>query len=476
MSKKTDVLVIGGGPGGYPAAIRARQLGKKVILIDKGSIGGECVNWGCIPSKALISAADFYYKIKNESSILGITAKDVKIDMKTLQKWKNHVKDRIVSGVKTLLIGNKIETVIGTARFLSKNEIEVKLKDGSTETIEAVDIIIATGTTFRSLPGFAIDNRKILSARGALNLNEIPEEIVCIGGGIISIELGTVFAKLGSKVKVVEILSDIIYGVDESLIAILKEKLTTKLGVEIFTESKVVKTIEKENGKLELEVEKNDKEIIKLTADKILLAVGKVSTVSELDLENAGVKTSEKGFILTDLQQKTNVPHIYAVGDCTGMPFLAHRATKQGIIAAEVIAGYSSEADFRAMPGAIFTDPEIAYAGMNEHEAKAAGYEIISAKAPFSVSGRALTQLDEDGYVNVIVEAKTGVLLGVQIIGPHASDLISEAALALEMGATAEDVGLTVHPHPTLPEMIMEAVEAAMGKATNVANVKTNNK
>ena len=473
MAKKTDVLVIGAGPGGYPAAIRSAQLGKEVIIIDKGSIGGECLNWGCIPSKALISAADFYYKIIHETPKMGITTENTKIDVKQLQKWKADVVKKLVSGVKTLLKSNRVETIIGTASFIGSHKIEVKLKDGSTEIIEAEDIVIATGTEFRSLPGLQIDDRNILSARGALDLDHVPEEILCIGGGIIGIELGSVYAKLGSKVKVVEVMTDIIHGVDASMIKVLKDKLV-KLGVEIFTETKVSEVKPREDGKLVVEIETKDKGTLHLTTDKILLGVGKVPNTSELNLEAVGVKTDAKGFIITDIQQRTNINHIYAIGDCTGMPFLAHRATKQGIIAAEVIGGLKSEADFRSMPGAIFTDPEIAYAGMFEHEAKAAGYNVIVAQAPFRVSGRALTQLEQEGYVNVVVNADNGILLGAQIIGPHASDLISEISLALEMGATAEDISFTVHPHPTLPEMIMEAVEAAQGKAIHVANVKRN--
>ena len=475
MAIQTDVLVIGAGPGGYPAAIRSAQLGKEVIIVDKGSIGGECLNWGCIPSKALISAADFYYKMIHESYKLGITTENTKIDIKQLQKWKDQVIKKLVSGIKQLLKVNKIHTIIGTANFIDPHKVEVKIENGSKEIIEAQDIIIAVGTEFRSLPGLQIDNVKILSARGALDLDYIPDEILCIGGGVIGIELGSVYAKLGSKVKIVEVLTDIVHGVDQSMVDVLKKKLV-ELGVEIFTETKIQQVKPREDGKLVVEIDVKQKGILHLTADKILLGVGKIPNTSLLHLEKAGIKTDEKGFILTNTKQQTNILHIYAVGDCTGMPFLAHRATKQGIIAAEVISGLASEADFRSMPGAIFTDPEIAYAGMFEHEAKEAGYNVVVTQAPFRVSGRALTQLEEEGFVNVVVNADNGVLLGAQIIGPHASDLISEISLALEMGATAEDIGLTIHPHPTLPEMIMEAVEAALGKAIHVANIKNKNK
>ncbi|MFX0182045.1 MAG: dihydrolipoyl dehydrogenase [Candidatus Hodarchaeota archaeon] len=463
MTYKTDVVVIGAGPGGYPAAIRAAQLGMKVTLVEKEYIGGECLNWGCIPSKALIAATDFYHKLKTQSSTMGITVENINIDFMKLQQWKQSVVTRLINGIKQLLKRNGIKTIFGTASFLDSNRVEVTSVGGTKELIEAKNIVIAIGTGFISLPGFEIDEKNVLSAKGLLSLNEIPKNLLIIGGGSVGIELGTVFAKLGSNVSIIELLPDILPGIEPRMTALIKNRLQ-KLGVKIFTSSKVKKLKNLGNEELKVEVQ-TKQETIELNANKILLSIGKHSSINDLKIDSIGVKTDEKGFIVVDKQQKTNIKSIYAVGDCTGIPFLAHKATKQGIIAAEVIAGLSSEADFKTIPSTIFSDPEISYAGLKEKEAKEAGFDIITGRASFGSSGRALSHNADVGFVKVIAEANTGVLLGAEIIGPDASDLISEISLGLEMGATLEDIGFTVHPHPTLPEMIMEAADAALGKA-----------
>ncbi len=469
MVLKPDVLVIGAGPGGYPAAIRAAQLGLDVIVVDKGHIGGECLNWGCIPSKALITAVNFYHKLKTEVNEWGITVKEATVDFQKLQQWKTDVQTRLINGIRQLFKANGVKLLIGTASFLSREQVEVKLEDGSTEIIEPRNVIIATGAGFISIPGFEIDEEHVLSAKGVINLDHIPTRLLCIGGGVIGLELGTVFAKLGSEVTIVELLPEILPSVDPTLVRVLKTKLR-KLGVTIYTESKATKWEKNADGTLKVTVETKKKGTIVVEADKILLSVGKLAVTKDLNLDRAGIETDRRGFIKVNERQQTNVPHIYAIGDCTGEPFLAHRATKQGLIAAEVIAGHQAAYDFKAMPGAIFTDPEIAFAGMNENEAKEAGHEVMTGRFPFAASGRAQTQGDDLGFVKVIAEKDSGVLLGIQIVGPHASELISEAALALEMGATLEDLAWTVHPHPTLPETLMEAAEAAYGKAIHIAN------
>lgn len=466
MSTKTDVLVIGAGPGGYPAAIRAAQLGKSVMIVDKGYIGGECLNWGCIPSKALISASSFYHKMHHGASTMGITVGTTAIDVPKMMEWKESVQNKLISGIKQLLKSHKVETVIGTAKFLNRNQVKIEREDEEDLTVEFENCIIATGASFISLPGFEIDEQDILSAKGALSLQEIPEHLVCIGGGIIGLELGSVWAKLGSKITVVELLPQILTGVEKRMVNVLKRKLKD-LGVEILTESKATNL--KKEKRLILTVETKEGETT-LEADKILLSIGKRASTKGLGLDIIGVETDHRGFITVDDHLKTNVPGIYAIGDCTGEPFLAHRATKQGIIAAEVISGEPSKADWRAMPGAIFTDPEIAFVGLSEDEAKEKGHNVHVGQASFAASGRAMTQLEDDGFVRLITDSDSGVILGAEIVGPHASDMISEVALALEMGATAEDLGFTVHPHPTLPEMLMEAAESAEGKAIHVPN------
>ena len=470
MAKSADVVIIGAGPGGYPAAIRAAQLGKKVVLIEKGTLGGECLNWGCIPSKALITAASFYHKLNNGAEEMGISVSGATIDITKLMAWKQAIQDKLIDGIKVLLKTNKVETIIGSASFNGKSQIEVDLdKKKNKETINFKSAIVATGAEFISLPEFELDEIDILSAKGALSLDHIPEELVCIGGGIVGLELGTVFAKLGSKVKVIELLPNLMTGVTKRLVSVVERKLK-ELGIEVYKEAKATKMVKKA-GKLYLTVETKT-ETKTITGNKILLSIGKRALTSNIGLEKAGVNTGKGGFISVNTRQQTNVSNIYAVGDCTGQPFLAHRATKQGIVAAEVIAGKTSEADFKAMPGAIFTDPEIAYAGLSEAEAKKIGFDVRIGQASFAASGRAMTQLADSGFVKVISDDKTGVILGIEIVGPHASDLISEAALALEMGATVEDLGFTVHPHPTLPEMVMEAAEAIEGKAIHVPNTR----
>ncbi len=469
MTIETEVLVIGAGPGGYPAAIRAAQLGKKVIVVDKGFIGGECLNWGCIPSKALISASSFYHKLLHDSEKMGITVDNAKVNMKKLQEWKNGIISNLKNGILQLFKAHKIQLIEGTAKLDGRYSAKVETKNGNIETIKFNNCIIATGASFISLPNIAIDEKNILSAKGALSLEKIPKHLVCIGGGVIGIELGTVFAKLGAKVSIVEFMPEILPGTDKRMVNVVKKRLKS-LGVDIYTKSEA-KSVEILKTKMKLKV-KTPKGEIKLEPDKILLSIGKKANTSSLGLEKAGIKTDKKGFIQVDKQMRTNVSHIFAIGDCTGGPFLAHRSTKQGIIAAEVIAGKKSEEDFVTIPTAIFSDPEIAVAGMTEAQAKEKGIDFITSRASFLASGRAMSQLETDGFVKLIAEKSTGVLLGAEIVGPHASDLISEVALALEMGATVEDVGYTVHPHPTLPEMIMEAAESIEGKAIHVPNVK----
>jgi len=467
---ETDVLVIGGGPGGYPASIRAAQLGKKVILVEKGFLGGECLNWGCIPSKALISAAEFYYRLIHDAEKMGIMVKEPLIDIKKLQSWKNGIINRLIDGISQLLKGNKVELIFGTASFINPNSVSVISNSGESLQINAKNIIIATGSSFISLPGFFIDEKSILTAKGALSFDKLPKSLCVIGGGITGLELGIVYTKLGVKVSVVELLPEILPGIDPQLIRILKTQLK-KLEIVVYTSSLAKPPKQLESGEYELIVDTKQGEKV-LLIEKILIAIGKRANTSDLELEKSNVIIDDKGFIQVNKKQQTSQASIFAVGDCTGPPFLAHRATKQGIIAAEVITGLKSEFDYISIPSAIFTDPEIGIVGLSETEAKEAGYDVIVGRASFGASGRAITHQSDLGFVKVVGDKKTGQLLGVQIIGPNASDLISEAALGLELGATLEDIGFTIHPHPTLPEMLMEAADGALGKAIHQINIQ----
>lgn len=464
MATKTyDAVVIGAGPGGYVAAIRLAQLGKKAALVEKEALGGVCMNWGCIPSKALIAAANLVEDVRGAAG-RGILA-DPKVDIGKLRQFKNEVVKKLVGGIGFLEKGNGVEVLRGTAAFVAPGAIEVKGKDG-TDRVEAPAFLVATGGRPIELPGFAF-GPDVWSAKEAVDLPEVPGRLVVIGGGIIGLELGTVYAKLGSKVTVVEALPSILTGVDPDAVRLVQKGLRQR-GVAVHV-SALAKGYEKKGGALSLRIEVEGKEQA-IECDKVLVAVGFRASPEGLGLDRAGVKVSAKGFFEVNERFQTNVPSILAIGDALGPPFLAHRASREGEIAAEVIAGKKSVRDWVAMPGAIFTDPEVATAGLSEEEARQAGYEPLVGKFAFGALGRAIAIDHTDGFVKVVADKATKLLLGATIVGPEASDLIAEAALALEMGAYLEDVALTIHAHPTLAEAFMEACKAALGEAINALN------
>ncbi|MCS7198120.1 MAG: dihydrolipoyl dehydrogenase [Candidatus Bipolaricaulota bacterium] len=460
----TEVLVVGGGPGGYVAAIRAAQLGKDVTLVEKDNLGGTCLNVGCIPSKALIYASYLYQKIKHADAF-GISARDVQIDVERLQAWKESVVKKLTGGVEQLCRGNGVNIVKGKATFIAPKKCLVESEHG-TQTIEFKDCIIATGSVPMTLPGFEIDGEIVIDSTGALALRKIPESLIVIGGGYIGLELGMVYAKFGSKVTVVEMLENLLPGTDPELVRFVARK-AKELQMEVYLKSQAKELKKgKDGARLAVQTPEGEKS---LEAEKILVSVGrKPYTPPELGLERLGLQPDTKGFLKTDRQMRTGVPHIYAIGDVAGPPLLAHKASHEGIVAAEAICGHQSAADWQTVPAVIFTDPEIAYAGLSEAEARQAGYKTITGKFPFAALGRALTLNETDGFVKIIADAETKVVLGVQIVGPEASTMISEAVLAIEMGATLEDLALSIHPHPTLPEGLMEAAEAALGKAIHI--------
>lgn len=464
----TEVLVIGGGPGGYVAAIRAAQLGKDVTLVEKDNLGGVCLNVGCIPSKALIYAAYLYEKIKRADAF-GISAQEVQLDLERLQAWKESVVKKLTGGVRQLCEGNGVNIVKGRATFLAPKKCLVESEHG-TQTIEFKDCIIATGSVPMALPGFEIDGEIVLDSTGALALRKLPESLIVIGGGYIGLELGMVYAKFGSRVTVVEMLENLLPGTDPELVRpVTRKAQELKMDVYLKSQAKELKK-GKDGAQIVVQTPQGEKT---LEAEKVLVSVGrKPNTPPELGLERVGLQSDPKGFIKTDAQMRTSVPHIYAIGDVAGPPLLAHKASHEGIVAAEVICGLPSAADWHTVPAVIFTDPEIAYAGMSEAEAQQAGYKTLIGKFPFAALGRALTMGETDGFIKIIADAETKVVLGVQIVGPEASTLISEGVLAIEMGATLEDLALSIHPHPTLPEGLMEAAEAALGKAIHILTPK----
>lgn len=464
VTRSTDVAVIGAGPGGYPAAIRAAQLGKKVVLIERDRLGGECLNYGCIPSKALIRTANLVHEVERAAD-RGIKAGAVEIDMERVQAWKGSVVDRLVNGVALLCKGNGVDVVFGEASFSGPQSLLVRKPDGSSEEIVFEQAIIATGGRPSDLPGFRFDGNRVVSTKEALELDGIPHDLLVIGGGVSGLEIGTMYAKLGSRVVVVELLEQLLPGMDPEVVRVVARKLKN-IGVEFHVKSQA-KTWKDADGYALVDVETPEGPI-PVRADVILVAVGRRPNTDGLNPGGANVALDGKGYIIVDRQMRTSNPHVYAIGDVVGPPFLAHKATKEGLVVAEVISGRSVEVDYRALPNAIFTDPEIATVGMQESQLQ--GRDVRIGKVPFAAIGRALTTGEAEGFVKLIADGPSKLLLGAQIVGPDASDLISELALAIEMGATVEDIALTIHPHPTLPEGIMESAEAALGQAIHVLN------
>jgi dihydrolipoamide dehydrogenase len=467
MAQAFDVVVIGAGPGGYVAAIRSAQLGFKTAVIEREFLGGVCLNVGCIPSKAMITATHLLHKAQHNFKDMGLMIKgDINVDMKQLVKWKQSVSDKMSSGVGQLLKGYGVTHIKGDAEFKSSKEISVKSSAG-TESITAKYFIVATGSRPIEIPGFKFDEKDICSSTGALAFDEIPKRVAVIGGGYIGLEISSYLRKLGTEVTVIEAMPSLLAGVVDPDCANIVVRKLDKAGVKIMYGAKA-KSQKKAKDGYEVTVEINGKdEVVK--CDKILVTVGRRPNGDQANLKAAGIAVDERGFVKVDAQRRTNVQNIFAIGDICGQPMLAHKASHEGVLGAEVISGANRVYDAKTVPAVVFTDPEIASAGMTEAEAKAKGHtELKIGKFPFGANGRAVSMMETEGFVKMIADAKTHVLLGVHIVGPEASNLISEAVLAIEMGARIEDLALSIHPHPTLGETIMECAEATLGHAIHI--------
>jgi dihydrolipoamide dehydrogenase len=459
---ETDTIVIGAGPGGYVAAIRAAQLGQKVTIVEKGNLGGVCLNVGCIPSKALISAAHRFDQAKHSEDI-GIHAENVTLDFSKVQDWKSGVVKKLTGGVEGLLKGNNVEIVKGEAYFVDENTLRVMDED-SAQTYKFKHAIIATGSRPAEIPGFQYSKR-VIDSTGALNLEELPKKLVVVGGGYIGVELGTAYANFGTEVTIIEGMGEILGGFEKQMTALVKRNLKKK-NVTVVTNASAKGVEETDEGVKVTYEAKGEEHTIE--ADYVLVTVGRRPNTDELGLEQVGIKLTDRGLVEVDKQLRTNIPNIFAIGDIVEGPALAHKASYEGKVAAEAISGQPSEVDYIAIPAVVFAEPELASVGYTEQQAKEEGIDISVGRFPFAANGRALALNATDGYVKLITRKEDGLVIGGQVAGENASDIIAEIGLAIEAGMTAEDIAMTIHAHPTLGEMTMEAAEVALGTPIHI--------
>ena len=456
-----EVLVLGSGPGGYTAAFRAADLGKKVVLVERWpTLGGVCLNVGCIPSKALLHAAKVIAESK-EMAHNGVSFGPPSVDIDKLRGWKESVVRKLVGGLGGLAKARKVTVVTGVGRFASPNSIEVE----GTGTVSFDQAIIAAGSEPVTLPFIPHDDPRVIDSTGALELGGIPQRLLVIGGGIIGLEMATVYHELGAKVTIVELMDQIIPGADKDIVTPLHKRISKQYEA-IHLGAKVTKVEAKPDG-LVVSFE-GGKAPATDTFDRIVVAVGRRPNGKTIAAEKAGVAVDERGFIAVDKQQRTNVPHIFAIGDIVGQPMLAHKATHEGKVAAEVAAGHKSAFDAKVIPSVAYTDPEVAWVGLTENEAKAKGVKYGKGVFPWAASGRSLSLGRDEGMTKVLFDETTHRIIGCGIVGPNAGDLVAEAALAIEMGADATDIGLTIHPHPTLSETVGFAAEMYEGTITDL--------
>ena len=459
MEENFDLLVIGGGPGGYVCAIRAAQLGLKTGCIEsRGTLGGTCLNVGCIPSKSLLNSSELFFKAKNNFDNIGIETSEIKLNLKKMMVNKSKSVQILTKGVEFLFKKNKVSYIKGKGVIFSKNDVIV-YNDNKKVSYKAKNIVIATGSTSTPLPGIEIDEKNILSSTGALSLEKVPKSLVVIGGGYIGLEMGSVWNRLGSEVTVIEYLDHISPGMDRDILNEF-QKILIKKGIKFKLNNKVVSvdTIQK---KLQVNyIDNNSKKKDNLECDKVLISVGRKPYTEGLNLSKIGVKKNQSGRIEVNKSFQTSVPNIYAIGDVIKGPMLAHKAEEEGIAVAEILAGQSGHVNYDVIPGVIYTSPEVATVGKTEEDLKAKGISYKVGKFPFLANSRAKVNNESEGFVKILADSKTDKVLGVHIIGPHCGDMIAEMALAMEFGASSEDIARTCHAHPTHTEAIKEAALA----------------
>ncbi|WP_254279468.1 dihydrolipoyl dehydrogenase [Haloarcula marina] len=459
----TELLVVGGGPGGYVAAIRGAQLGLDTTLVERDAYGGTCLNHGCIPSKAFISAADVAHDAGHAED-MGVFA-DPAVDMAGMSEWKDGVVTRLTKGVESLCKSAGVNLVEGTATFADEETVRVAHggEGQGSESISFEHAVVATGSRPIEIPNFEFDSEHILSSRDALALESVPDDLLVVGAGYIGMELSTVFAKLGADVTVVEMLDDVLPGYEADVADVVRERAES-LGIS-FAFGEAARDWERLDDGIRVSTTDEDDEVVEYNTETCLVAVGREPVTDTLALDAIDLEPDENGFLATDEQARTDVEHVFAVGDVAGEPMLAHKAMAEGEVAAAVAAGEPAALDQQAIPAAVFTDPEIGTVGMTEGEAESAGFDPVVGQMPLRANGRALTLDEKEGFVRVVADADTEFLLGAQIVGPEASELIAEVGLGIEMGARLEDVAGTVHTHPTLSEAVHEAALAARGEA-----------
>ncbi|KAI9797894.1 MAG: dihydrolipoamide dehydrogenase precursor [Piccolia ochrophora] len=465
-AEEKDLLIIGGGVAGYVAAIKAGQEGLKTACIEKrGALGGTCLNVGCIPSKSLLNNSHLYHQVLHDTKNRGIDVGDVKLNLQQMMKAKDTSVAGLTKGVEFLFKKANVEYIQGTGTLTGEHEVKVNLIKGGEQTIRAKNIFIATGSEATPFPGLSIDEKKVITSTGAIALDKVPKKLSVIGGGIIGLEMASVWARLGSEVTVVEFLGQIGGPGMDAEIAKQTQKILSKQGLKFKLNTKVVSGDSSGDGvTLEVEAAKGGKKE-SLSSDVVLVAIGRRPYTAGLGLENIGLETDDKGRLVIDQEYRTKIPHIRVIGDCTFGPMLAHKAEEEGVAAVEFISKGYGHVNYGAIPSVMYTHPEVAWVGLNETEAKDTGRKFKTGTFPFSANSRAKTNLDTDGFVKFIADAETDRILGVHIIGPNAGEMIAEGTLAVEYGASCEDVARTCHAHPTLAEAFKEGAMATYGKA-----------